>query len=394
MGACVVIGGLERVGRSAGAATVRTVRPRVRPALGREVVPLPDPAGGDPDIRDLLGMRSLAARRWVAVYGLCFIVFVAYSAEGLRAVWPMGIAVVVCVVGGRLLVASAGDPMRLPEALPVAFAGAAASAAVTSVVPAPPTANVQTAVLGMATVLLTFLCVRGRTALAWAGMAAMIAVWVAWGAWSGVGAGYGLGMSFLNIGPLIMSTFFAYTIRPLGNSIFVLRAQSTARAADAAASAAVLAARDAELDELDVLARPLLERIATGAALSQAERDACAHLEARLRDARRAPALRHAAVVDAAQRARERGVHVVMLDDGGTAGAEAPVLERLLSGVAATLDDARSGSVTVRVLPPGRRVLASILVEESRAGSPAPGVDPVHRIDFDHDGNLEDTDRG
>ena len=60
--------------------------------------------------------------------------------------------------------------------------------------------------------------------------------------------------------PLLMATFFAFTIRPLAAAIFELRRQSTVRIASQAAAAAVLEERDARLASLDALARPLLQR--------------------------------------------------------------------------------------------------------------------------------------
>ncbi len=159
-----------------------------------------------------------------------------------------------------------------------------------------------------------------------------------------------------------MSTFFAFTLRPLAGSIYLLRAMSLQRSAEQAASVAALEERDAQLDRLDSLARPLLERIATGEVLEAGERRAGVLLEARLRDGLRAPALQDPQVVEAADAARRRGVDVVMLDDHGLDGVPPDEQARLRRAVADELDSVSHGSVTVRVLPPGRRALVTILV--------------------------------
>ncbi len=135
------------------------------------------------------------------------------------------------------------------------------------------------------------------------------------------GAMYGVSLTVINAGPVLMSTFFAYTIRPQARVIYELREQSTQRIASASASAAILEERDAQLDRLDVLARPLLERVASGVPLTTTERQECELLEAQLRDSLRATGLQQTDVIDAVRAARNRGVEVVLLDDHGMDGA-------------------------------------------------------------------------
>ena len=109
-----------------------------------------------------------------------------------------------------------------------------------------------------------------------------------------------------------------------------------------------------------------------------ASRLECAVLEAELRDSLRAPSLVDVDVSEAARHARKRGVEVVLVDDGGSDDVTPDVRERLLRHVGSTLDGADAGSVTVRVLPPNRPVLATMLIR-----------DPVHgsrRIELDHFG--------
>src|SRR5690606_40103107 len=110
--------------------------------------------------------------------------------------------------------------------------------------------------------------------------------------------------------------------------------------------------------ELDKVARPILERIAGGADLDPAERRECRLLEAELRDRLRAPELATEEIGRAARVARARGVEVVLLDDGGFADVPDAVREQVVELAVAELTRAESGTVTVRVLPPGRSMLA------------------------------------
>ena len=133
------------------------------------------------------------------------------------------------------------------------------------------------------------------------------------------------------------------------------------RAAAEATMAAENGERDRQLARLDKVARPILERIAEGAELTAAEREQCRLLEAELRDGLRAPQLVTDELSSAARGARSRGVEVVLLDDGGFAGVPRWVRERVVEAATRELDAANTGSVTVRVLPMGRRILATVL---------------------------------
>lgn len=329
------------------------------------------------DVRDLLGMRSVAARIMTGVYMLACLVLAFYTSRYTDLGWPMYAAAAVLAIAACALVVSAGDPMPIGQTWAVGLACAAACALGLWRLDLPVEHVIANWPLGMSTLILTFMCVRGRVLVAWLCFLAMIAVCVVWSALTDQGALHGLAMSFVNAGPLLMSTFFAYTIRPLGRSIYQLRAESTQRIAAEAAAAAVLEARDAQLDELDQLARPLLERIATGEALSESEQLACELLEARLRDGLRAPGLRRPEVVEAATAARSRGVVVVMLDDRGMDDEPEDLHAKLAGSVVTELDAVCSGTVTVRILPPRRKSMATILVSGEQ----------VRRVEFDRAGD-------
>ncbi|GCE39588.1 hypothetical protein Rhow_003112 [Rhodococcus wratislaviensis] len=329
------------------------------------------------DVRDLLGMRTRAAHLMVGFYGAACSLLAVSMLTSVSHGWPVVLASSLCTAGAIALVSAGGDPLPARYTAALTMIGPVSSALVLAVVPVPVANTLQMWPFGAATAIYTFMCVRGRTLCAWIGLTATVTTAAVWASLTGQGAGYGISVSVINIAPLLMSTVFAFTIRPLGKAIFTLRQQSTQRAATEAAASAILEERDAQLDRLDELARPLLERIASGTELSADELLACRLLEAHLRDGLRAPGLTDGITAAAARAARTRGVEVVMLDDRGMVNADAAVGRRLRAEVGGHLDGIVAGTVTVRVMPPGRSILATILVNDG---------DDVRRLEFDHEG--------
>ncbi|MDI9918652.1 hypothetical protein [Rhodococcus sp. IEGM 1379] len=328
------------------------------------------------DVRDLLGMHSAAARAMAALFALTCAISLLYTSSDVSAVWPLWLAALVCSASAFTLVLSDGDPLPLVQSIALSLTGAVSSAAVLSVVPVPVNDQAQLWQFGMSTAVFTFMCVRGRTGLAWFGLVLMIATAMIWSTVTEQGSLLGLSMTAINAGPVLMSTFFAYTIRPQAKVIYQLREQSTARIAAESAASAALAERDEQLNRLDRLARPLLERVASGIPLSPAERQDCELLEAKLRDSLRAPGLQKTSVVDAVHAARSRGVEVVMLDDHGMDDADPEVRECLHRAVVDELATITSGTVTIRILPPRRTAMATMLID----------AEDVRRLEFDHSG--------
>ncbi|MFT3660676.1 MAG: hypothetical protein QM809_04585 [Gordonia sp. (in: high G+C Gram-positive bacteria)] len=335
------------------------------------------------DVRELLGMRTRAAYFLVGAFIVTFAVVVVFTVprNGIAiaaeiAAWAiMSTAVVV-------FIRVPGDPLPLRATAFLVLAGPVAMALVLSVLPVPMERLLQVWPISAAAVVNAYMCVRGRTGLAWLSMTGSIGAIACWAALTGQGIVYGIASSIINYAPMIMATFFAYTIRPAAREIFEMRHRATEAAAAAAAQSAILEERDRQMVRLDERARPLLERAADGEPLTPDERRACALAEARLRDALRAPALDAPEVVSAVWRARSRGVRVVLLDDHGLDGVSAEVRERIHAAVIAALSEVESGTLTVRVLPPGRDVAVTIVLADR----------PV-RVEFDVEGRILTTRR-
>lgn len=133
----------------------------------------------------------------------------------------------------------------------------------------------------------------------------------------------------------------------------VERAAMAAEIADASA-----AATQAELAEIGVEVGGLLTAISEGHPLDD---DLVAEIvlaEADLRDRIRSPDLRDLALRAAIDRARRRGVQVLLLGSSSQAGA---VTDALSTALMKAIDAIESGTVTLRAIPPGRQGAISLL---------------------------------
>ncbi|MGC4989844.1 hypothetical protein [Nocardia salmonicida] len=341
---------------------------------------------GSRDIRALLGMDTQWAWFLAGFFLVAETALACTSWRYMDSRWPVVVSLVIVAAVTITLLRVRGDPLpALTTAALAASIPATAFLTLTNMA-LPQSTSSQLWTFGSGTVTATFLCVRGRTLAAWCGMLAMIATTAAWAARTDQGAVHGVAISIINLGPLLMATFFAYTLRPAAHAIFQLRAESTKQAGAEAAAAALLAERLAQTDRLDRLVRPLLETLASPAPMTTDTAEECRLVEAYLRDTLRAPALATGDVIVAARDARRRGVEVILVDDHGLDDAAADIHARLLAAVTDALDTAQGGSIHIRILPPHRQVLATLVANHPRTG--------ISRIEFDPTGrprpNLSD----
>ena len=314
------------------------------------------------DVRDLLGMSSRGAWLILAFYLAAMVTVTAATLGHLTAAWPAVLGTAILVAATIALVAVPGDPLPLSTTIALTVAGPLACALYLAVTPADPQFSLQTWIHGGGTTLYCFMNVRGRRIAPWIGLAGMIAVFGLWSAATGQGAAYGVSLVAIDAAPVAMSALLSFTLRPTAEAVFSLRAQSTARIAELSSQSAASDERSRQLRDLDNLVRPLLERIASGTELTDAERTECALLEAHLRDRLRAPILSALELDDAAYRARTRGIDVVFIDDRGPHHLDDRLGSILYTTVSDALNTAHAGQqVCVRVLPAHRATVASIL---------------------------------
>ena len=329
------------------------------------------------DITAILGMHTPAAKGVVAVY-LVAITFVAVQTrQGISAFWPVALGLVILAAGTIALIAVPGDPLPVPATWCLAAAGPIASALMLWVMPVPFEVPLQAWTHGAGTTILCFMAVRGRWISAWWGLVGMVLVYGLWAAFTNQGFLFGASLVFIEAAPLAMATLLSFTLRPSGKAVFELRDAATARIAALSAAKAATEERDARLHQLDEVARPLLERIATAEEFTPDESATYELVEANLRDRLRAPALTTPEIDAAARVARGRGVEVILIDDHGMDATPTGISDLLRGRIIETLRDARDGDICVRILPPDRPALASIYVHDSVG---------TRRITFDHSG--------
>ncbi len=369
------------------------------------------PAGREgADVRALLGMSTFVARLVVVpVYAGTYLMHV-LETRGAAGVWVLSwFALAVLTAAGGIIMFAEGDPLPRWATAAVFLSGPTAMALILVRLPGPLIDHTVIWPVPAAVIVYTYTCVRGRTVTAWLGITSVVGVVCVWAGTFGSPL-YGFGITVWSYTPLIISTFFALTIRPAAATIFALRERSNDELVREAAAQAALEERDIQLRRLDELVRPLLGRIAEaagavasvrdravdsgdhgtveqtpGGGLTPDERDVCALLEAHLRDTLRARVLVDDEVSAAVRSARSAGAEVVLLDDGGGAQRGEPLRAALLPHLAA----ANGGKVTARVLPAGRAVAMTVLVTTSAADSDDAMVsDETVRYEYDGNGAL------
>lgn len=316
------------------------------------------------DIRDLLGMRTRGAWLILTCYFVAMIVVTAATVGDVTTAWPAVLATTVLIAATIALVAVPGDPLPMPTTIALTVSGPLACALLLSVTPPVVQSSLQTWIHGGGTAIYCFMNVRGRRIAPWIGLAGMIAVFAHWAAATEHGAVYGIMVVAIDAAPLAMAALLSFTLLPTAKAVFSLRAQTTARIAELSSEAAASDERSRQVRHLDMLVRPLLERIADGTELTGAERSECALLEAHLRDRLRAPILITLELDNDAYRARTRGIDVVFIDDRSPHDLDDDLAEILYTAAVAALRSATTGQVCVRVLPVGRTTAASILTRD------------------------------
>ncbi|MFI9510182.1 hypothetical protein [Nocardia sp. NPDC052566] len=325
-------------------------------------------------LRDLLGLRDGTAWLFLLVLEATIVLYMARNFAESPMI-PTAAALALLAVAGVLVMVIPVDPLPWPATVFVAASGPVATLLTTDIDHGW-SRQVWTAFAS--SYVLAVLVLRGRLGAAWAGVGGIAAVIAVVGAVAGLKAGVIVG-SIVPVSTVTGISLFAAIMRPTQRSLRLLREEATMRAAAEATMAAENSERDRQLARLDKVARPILERIADGVELTPGEREQCRLLEAELRDGLRAPQLVTDELSSAARGARSRGVEVVLLDDGGFAGVPRWVRQQVIDAATRELDAANAGSVTVRVLPVGRRILATVL---------ANGPDEDRRTEIDAAGAV------
>ena len=222
-------------------------------------------------------------------------------------------------------------------------------------------------VIGIATLMATT-AVRQQKLIAWIGTAILVLQVISW-------AGFIAGVQTGLIGA-IMLVFSGHTISiGLRNAYrdtmaFTKLALDTQK--EKVVNAAASQERRARLDTALRGALPMLNQIKNQhGKLSAEQKQEARLLEASLRDEIRGRGLMTPAIRSAAQKARLRGVEVVILDEGGLDDTSEGNRSEILAKVAAAFEDVHEGRITLRA--PAEEAWRVTLVA-TRAGIAKPDI--------------------
>ncbi|MFF1254761.1 hypothetical protein ACFVYC_20000 [Pseudarthrobacter sp. NPDC058329] len=290
---------------------------------------------------------------------LCAVFVAVHIALGLlsldlvSAAGPVYIAMAVYVAAVVLLLVPKPGKLPLASALAALAAVVMVTVLVSSVLPTDRWPGYASWHLSAAYTMLVIVNVRGRVLLSWIGVLISAVLVTLWGAGASMGLVGGLMMNIATVGWVLVATGIGHLLRTNDNKVAQYSADAR-RAADwYAAEQAVHVARTEWLEHVRRIAGPALQRIAeAGHEITPAERQQLQLLEAQFRDEIRGRVLATDEVVDAARRARERGVTVQLLDDRRQELAPR-TLAAVSESVVNVLNRARTGTVTARARPEG-----------------------------------------
>lgn len=211
------------------------------------------------------------------------------------------------------------------------------------------------------------LLMRGRPVYAWAGSAATtlaITYWVV-----------STGRPLLMIFTYMLGHYFTLVS---WHGVAHLSTRATTQIAASQRETARLQAQQRAHEEADRImtsrmaavrqrVTPLLTQIANGKATTSELRSQAYLLEAELRDEIRAPFFTGTSIVASAQAARRRGTEVILLDDSGdTTTIDDRTRANAVNYVTKLLNITQSNRVVIRLNPPRRPTLLTIVTDDTR----------------------------
>ncbi len=203
--------------------------------------------------------------------------------------------------------------------------------------------------LGAITFDLFGLAIVGRFAAAWLTMLGVVAAAVGWALLRGEPAAIGGGLVIRHVATLVIGTALAVSLRRSYAAVVAFRSVQLRRHREEEVARARAGARRSGVEQVLEQAGPMLRAIAAGHPLGAEDRRQMLVLEGALRDRIRTPRLRRGPLVASLDRARRRGVNVLLLDE--TQGAPADLVEKAVAWLADRLDAVADGGFVGRLRP-------------------------------------------
>jgi hypothetical protein len=297
---------------------------------------------------------------------LCVVFVALHITLGLLALdmvsspWPDYLGMVIYVGAVVLVLVPRQGKLPLPAAITAVVAVIAVNILVTSVLPLDTWPGYASWNLAATYTLLVVVNIRGRVLLSWIGVLIATAQTMVWASGASMGVVGGLMLNIATIGWVAVSTGIGQLLRSNDGKVAQYRADAQAAADWYAAEEALHVARTLWLEHIRRIAGRALTRIADpNHVITDTERQEFQLAEAQFRDEIRGRVLATADVVEAARKARERGVNVQLVDD-----RRQELTPRLLAAVSeqvvSILNQASSGTVTARARPQGGEFAVTI----------------------------------
>ncbi|WP_458115967.1 hypothetical protein [Arthrobacter sp. D2-10] len=293
----------------------------------------------------------------------------------VSATWPVYIAMVIYCAAAVLTLRP--SPGRLPLGYGIASLCAVVlmNLLVCGVLPLDTWPGYASWQLAATYTLLVIMNIRGRVLLSWVGVICSVIITTLWASGASMGVLGGLMLNVATVGWVLVSTGVGHLLRSNDRKVAQYRADAQAAADWYAADRALHLARTRWLDHVTEIAGGPLSLIADPAhEITDNERQELRLAEAQFRDEIRGRVLATSEVVEAARRARERGITVQLLDDRRQDLAPR-VLAAASERVVSILNDARSGTVTARARPQGSKLAVTIFASTPESSEEATFVE-------------------
>lgn len=198
------------------------------------------------------------------------------------------------------------------------------------------------------------IALRGRLVLALVGAAASAATTLWWASGASVGFEDGLYRVVTPSAAVVVAVGIATLVRQYAQEVDRSHREQEAAARLSAAAEASQTERADRLGEIELVAAPLLRKLASGVPVDERTATESRLVEAALRDGIRGRGVAVGAVRETVWAARSRGVQVSVLDDAGLGPAdpEAPAAGPLRACAVTLLELLESGVVTIRLAAP------------------------------------------
>lgn len=259
----------------------------------------------------------------------------------------------VLLIGGYLLSAPGNQPLSAPRAVGVLMAAVAADVLVLRAL----TVVQDSWLRSLAYYLVALLIARGNSIIGGIGAAVTLGYGLAWAVLTRAAPDTVLELLAVPLIAIVAGVIWRTVLRRVVARERTDRADAARAELQARADAEAVEANRRELAEIARQARPLLDRIVAGEPLGELRVDLRV-TEGAIRDRIRSPGLQRPILTDAIAERRRAGVDVLLLGEHAT---ETPLTQDSIETIGALIAEADSGRVTVRILPPGRDAVASVV---------------------------------